>query len=608
LNHYFKKINILTLSGEIMCGIVACLLNDNAATVLLECVRKLEYRGYDSVGIATLSGEIYIKKDEGKIDEVQKKLDLTNIPGNMGIAHVRWATHGLPTGKNAHPHTDCKKRIAVVHNGIIENYKELKDVLQDEGHIFTSDTDTEVIAHLIEKYMEMGNNLEAATRLATKDIQGSYAIAAISADEPNKIIGVRKESPLIVGVGETESFIASDVPAILEHTKKVIYLNDNEMVVLDPTGVLVKDMDGNVLDKKVNTIEWTSDMAEKGGYKHFMLKEIHEQPEVIKNTLLEFSEIEKVVSKFLEFKRICFVACGTSYHASLVGKYLFETLLGIPTDVVLASEFIFSEGALDEETLVIFISQSGETADTLKALKIANKKSETLAIVNVLGSTATREANHVIYTRAGPEIGVAATKTYVCQLISIYMLAIAMSKDKKLLKTLQMVPSYMKNALEMEDKIIQIAKKYKDSSDFFFIGRGFSYPTALEGALKLKEITYIHGEGYAAGELKHGPLALIDDDIPVLAVVPPGYSHDKTLSNIEEVKARGAKIIALGSSEDDALRSEANDIMGLNGEITEMLSPIPYVVPLQLLSYYISVERGIDPDKPKNLAKCVTVE
>jgi glucosamine--fructose-6-phosphate aminotransferase (isomerizing) len=411
-----------------------------------------------------------------------------------------------------------------------------------------------------------------------------------------------------VGVGETESFIASDVPAILEHTKKVIYLNDNEMVVLDPTGVLVKDMDGNVLDKKVNTIEWTSDMAEKGGYKHFMLKEIHEQPEVIKNTLLEFSEIEKVVSKFLEFKRICFVACGTSYHASLVGKYLFETLLGIPTDVVLASEFIFSEGALDEETLVIFISQSGETADTLKALKIANKKSETLAIVNVLGSTATREANHVIYTRAGPEIGVAATKTYVCQLISIYMLAIAMSKDKKLLKTLQMVPSYMKNALEMEDKIIQIAKKYKDSSDFFFIGRGFSYPTALEGALKLKEITYIHGEGYAAGELKHGPLALIDDDIPVLAVVPPGYSHDKTLSNIEEVKARGAKIIALGSSEDDALRSEANDIMGLNGEITEILSPIPYVVPLQLLSYYISVERGIDPDKPKNLAKCVTVE
>jgi len=591
-----------------MCGIVACLLNDKAAPVLLECVRRLEYRGYDSVGIATLSGDIYIKKGEGKIDDVQKKLDLTNIPGNMGIAHVRWATHGLPTGNNAHPHIDCKKRIAVVHNGIIENYKELKDILQDEGHIFTSDTDTEVIAHLIEKYMEMGNGLEAATRLATKDIKGSYAIAAISADEPNKIIGVRKESPLIVGVGDNESFIASDVPAILKHTKKVIYLNDNEMVVLDPSGVLIKDMDGNILDKKVNIIEWSSDMAEKGGYKHFMLKEIHEQPEVIKNTLMEFSEIEKVVAKFPEFKRICFVACGTSYHASLVGKYLFETLLGIPTDLVLASEFIFSEGALDAKTLVILISQSGETADTLKALKIANKKSETLAIVNVLGSTATREADHVIYTRAGPEIGVAATKTYISQLISIYMLAIAMNGDNKLLETLQIVPNYVKHALEREDEIIQIAKKYKDSSDFFFIGRGFSYPTALEGALKLKEITYIHGEGYAAGELKHGPLALIDDDIPVLAVVPPGESHDKTLSNIEEVKARGARIIALGSSEDEALRSEANDIIGLKEEITEMLSPIPYVVPLQLLSYYISIERGIDPDKPKNLAKCVTVE
>jgi glucosamine--fructose-6-phosphate aminotransferase (isomerizing) len=591
-----------------MCGIVACIINDKAAPVLLECVRRLEYRGYDSVGIATLSGDLYIKKGEGKIADVQKRLELTDIPGNMGIAHVRWATHGLPTGKNAHPHTDCKKRIAVVHNGIIENNKELRAKLQDEGHIFTSDTDTEVLPHLIEKYMDMGNSLEVATRLTTKDIQGSYAMAAISADEPNKIIGVRKESPLIVGVGETESFIASDVPAILDHTKNVIYLNDNEMVILESEGVVIKDMDGNILDKEVHTIEWTSDMAEKGGYKHFMLKEIHEQPDVVKNTLMEFSEIEKVVDKFSEFNRICFVACGTSFHASLVGKYLFETLLGIPTDVILASEFIYSKGALDEQTLVILISQSGETADTLRALKIANKRSETLAIVNVLGSTATREADHVIYTRAGPEIGVAATKTYVSQLTSIYMLAIAMNGDKKLLEKLKMVPDYMKHALEAEDHIIEIAKKYKDSFDFFFIGRGFSYPTALEGALKLKEITYIHGEGYAAGELKHGPLALIDDDVPVLAVVPPGESHDKTVSNIEEVKARGASVIALGSFEDDDLRSEAHDIIGFEEEITEILSPLPYVVPLQLLSYYISVERGIDPDKPKNLAKCVTVE
>lgn len=591
-----------------MCGIVACIINEEAAPVLLECVRRLEYRGYDSVGIATLSGDLYIKKGEGKIDDVQERLELTDIPGNMGIAHVRWATHGLPTGINAHPHTDCKKRISIVHNGIIENYKEIKDKLQSEGHVFNSDTDTEVLAHLIENYMEMGNGLEVATRLATKDIKGSYAIAVVSADEPDKIIGVRKESPLIVGIGDNESFIASDVPAILDHTNKVIYLNDLEMVILGTDGVVVKDMDGNMVEREIHTIEWTSDMAKKGGYDHYMLKEIHEQPDVVRNTLMEYSEIEKVVEKFSDFKRVCFVACGTSYHASLVGKYLFETLLGIPTDVVLASEFSFTEGALDESTMVILISQSGETADTLKALRMASKKAKTLAIVNVLGSTATREADHVIYSRAGPEIGVAATKTYVSQLTCIYMLAIAINGDKKLLDEINRVPDYMKNTLKREDSIIEIAKKYRDASDFFFIGRGFSYPTAMEGALKLKEITYIHGEGYAAGELKHGPLALIDDEIPVLAVVPPGKSHDKTLSNIEEVKARGANVIAIGSLEDDLLKSEAHDFFGFEGEISEIISPIPYVVPLQLLSYYISVERGIDPDKPKNLAKCVTVE
>jgi len=591
-----------------MCGIVACIIKDNSAPVLLESVRRLEYRGYDSVGIATLSKDIYIKKGEGKIDDVESRLVLTDIPGNMGIAHVRWATHGLPTGKNAHPHTDCKKRIAVVHNGIIENYKDIKDNLQAEGHIFVSDTDTEVIPHMIEKYMDMGNGLEVATRLAIKDIKGSYAIAAISADEPDKIIGVRKESPLIVGIGDQEFFIASDVPAVLDHTNQIIYMDDNEMVILEPDGVIIKDIDGVVVDKEIHTIEWTSDMAEKGGYKHFMLKEIHEQPEVVKNTLMEFPEIEKVVSKFSNFNRVCFVACGTSYHASLVGKYLFETILGIPTDVVLASEFIFSERALNENTLVIFISQSGETADTLRALKIANKKSETLVIVNVLGSTATRNANHVIYSRAGPEIGVAATKTYVSQLICIYMLVIALNGDDKLLYDLKKIPDHMKSALEDEEHIIEIAKKYKDARDFFYIGRGFSYPTALEGALKLKEITYIHAEGYAAGELKHGPLALIDDEIPVLAVVPPGNSHDKTLSNIEEVKARGASVIAVGSNNDHVLKSEAHDFIGFDDQINELMSPIPYVLPLQLLSYYISVERGIDPDKPKNLAKCVTVE
>lgn len=592
-----------------MCGIIGCILeNKEAAPVLLECVKRLEYRGYDSIGIATSGSDIKIKKDKGKIDEVHANLGLTDLPGKMGIAHVRWATHGLPTKENAHPHTDCKNRIAVVHNGIIENYKELKSQLEEEGHIFKSETDTEVIPHLIEKYMEQGNNLEAATRLATGDLKGSYALAVISRDEPNKVIGARKESPLIVGKGTGEYFIASDVPAILQHTNNVIYLEDNEMVILSEDGITIKDFIGNIVEKEVFVIDWTPDMAEKGGYDHFMLKEIHEQPKAVKNTLREASEIKKIVQSFPKFNRVCFVACGTSYHASLIGKYLFENLVKIPTDVTLASEFEYSAETLDENTLVIVITQSGETADTLKALRLVNHKAKTLAIVNVVGSTVTREAEYVVYTRAGPEIGVAATKTYISQLTSIYLLAICMSGRMELLEKLENIPDYMESALEKEDFIKKIARKYKDARDFFFIGRGFSYPTALEGALKLKEITYIHAEGYAAGELKHGPLALIDEGIPVVAVVPPGKIHDKTLGNVQEVNARGAHVIGLGSSKDEDLKSETNDIIEFEDEIDEIFSAIPYVIPLQLLSYYISVMKGIDPDKPKNLAKCVTVE
>lgn len=592
-----------------MCGIIGCILdNKNAAPVLLECVKRLEYRGYDSVGIATSGSEIKIKKDKGKIDNVQESLNLTNLPGEMGIAHVRWATHGLPTKENAHPHTDCKNKIAVVHNGIIENYKELRSKLVKEGHIFKSETDTEIIPHLIEKYMDEGNNFEISVRLAVENLKGSYALAAISCDEPNKVVGVRKESPLIVGKGETEFFIASDAPAILQHTNNIIYLDDNEMVILTEDGITIKNSDGNIIRKEVFVIDWTPDMAEKGGYNHFMLKEIYEQPEAVKNTLLEAPEIQKIVQNFPEFNRICFVACGTSYHASLIGKYLFEKLVGIPTDVTLASEFEYSADTLDEKTLVIVITQSGETADTLKALRMVNHKAKSLAIVNVLGSTVTREAEYIIYTRAGPEIGVAATKTYICQLTCIYLLAIFMGGKEALLEQLQNIPKYMESALEKEDLIKEISQKYKDANDFFFIGRGFSYPTAMEGALKLKEITYIHGEGYAAGELKHGPLALIDDGVPVVAVAPPGKSHDKTLSNVEEVKARGAKVIGLGSYDDDDLRSEVHDLIEFENEIDEMFSAIPYVIPLQLLSYHISVLKGIDPDKPKNLAKCVTVE
>jgi glutamine---fructose-6-phosphate transaminase (isomerizing) len=595
---------------KLVCGIVGCILKDNnAAPVLLECVQRLEYRGYDSVGIATYSSSgIKIKKDKGKIDDVSKELHLEELPGEMGIGHVRWATHGLPTQINAHPHTDCEGKIAVVHNGIIENYKEIRDQLENEGHLFKSQTDTEVIPHLIEKYHKDGTDLEEAMNQAINKLHGSYAFAVISVDEPNKIMGVRKESPLILGVGDGEYYLASDAPAILQHTRRIIYLADHETFIIDSDGITVKNRQGQVIDKKVETIKWTPEMAQKGGYPHFMLKEIHEQPEAVKNTLFEVSEIEKVVNSFPKFKRITFVACGTSYHASMVGKYLFEGILGLPTDVILASEFEFAADALDPESLVIFISQSGETADTLKALRLANKKAETLAIVNVLGSTATREADHVIFTRAGPEIGVAATKTYISQLTCIYLLAACMSGNKELLEELQNIPGYMEEVISYEGEIQNMAGKYKDAQDFFFIGRGYSYPTAMEGALKLKEITYIHGEGYAAGELKHGPLALIDDDVPVVAVVPPGESHDRTLSNVEEVKARGANVIALGASNDDVLEFEAQDMIKFPPKVKELISPLIYVVPLQLLSYHISVKRGIDPDKPKNLAKCVTVE
>lgn len=592
-----------------MCGIVGCILKEEkAAPILLECLKKLEYRGYDSVGIATVSSKIKVKKDNGKISEVDEKIGLSQLPGRMGIAHVRWATHGVPTKINSHPHTDCRGNIAVVHNGIIENFKELKDELIKKGHVFQSETDTEILPHIIEEYMSLGYDLESALRESLKRIRGSYAIAVMTSLEPDKIIGARKESPLIVGKGEKENFIASDAPAILKHTKNIIYLEDDEMVILDGEEIIIKNKQGEVIHKEVDVIDWTPDMAEKGGYDHFMIKEIHEQPEAIKNTLMELAYIKKTVERIGKIKRICFVACGTSYHASLIGKYLLENLGGIPTDVILASEFKYAANTLDDKTLLIFISQSGETADTLKALKIAKEKSKTLAIVNAVGSTATREADHVIYTRAGPEIGVAATKTYISQLTCIYMLAGLFSGQSSLIDKLNEIPDIIETILENEESIKTIAQKYKDAQDFFFIGRGFSYPTAMEGSLKLKEITYIHGEGYAAGELKHGPLALIDDDVPVVAVVPPGESHDKTLSNVEEVRARGGSVIAVGASQDENLKYEADDMIGVDDSIYEIMSPLTYVVPLQLLAYYMSVARGIDPDKPKNLAKCVTVE
>ncbi|WP_407374179.1 glutamine--fructose-6-phosphate transaminase (isomerizing) [Methanobrevibacter sp.] len=594
-----------------MCGIVGCILKEeeDVAPILFDCISKLEYRGYDSIGLATFSeGKIHIKKDKGKIKEVDKSLNLRDMPGNFGIAHVRWATHGDPSKLNAHPHVDEENQVAVVHNGIIENYLEIKEKLILEGHVFKSETDTEVIPHLISKFMAEKFDLEHAVRKTIDIIEGAYAIAAISLNEPDKIVATRKDSPLIVGLGEKGYYLASDSPAILKYAKDIIYPEKGEIVIIDRDGVVVHDEFDNVVNKDIETINWTPEMAEKEGYDHFMIKEINEQATAVRNTLTQKENIQEIIDDIGDVQRICFVACGTSYHASLTGKYLIESLAGIPTDVILASEFKYSANTLNEKTLVIFISQSGETADSLKALDVANQTSITLGIVNVAGSAITRRAQYVIQTQAGPEIGVAATKTYVAQLTSIYLLAALISKNEDLLRELDRVPVFIDEVLDEVDNVKELSKRYNYARDFFYLGRGYSYPTALEGALKLKEITYIHGEGYAAGELKHGPLALIDEGIPVVVIIPPGDNYRKTMSNLEEVKSRGANVLAIGSADDESLKSKANAVIPINDEVKEIIAPLVYIVPLQLIAYYITLEKGHDPDKPKNLAKCVTVE
>ena len=595
-----------------MCGIVGCVLKEKkAAPILLDSISKLEYRGYDSVGIATaVDRKINLKKDAGKIKEVDKKLDLKDMEGSFGIAHVRWATHGDPNKTNSHPHLNMDRTIAVVHNGIIENSAEIKEELIGEGYKFKSETDTEVIPHLLDKYMKTGLDLENALRKVLDVIHGSYAIAAICVDEPGRVVATRKDSPLIVGIGKGEYFVASDYPAILKYARDIIFPEQGEIVVLNPDGVTVKDEYDNVINKEVTTINWSPEMAEKGGYDHFMIKEINEQDTAIQNTLTQRENVQQIVDELKgDINRVVFVACGTSYHASLIGKYLIEPLAGIPTEVLLASEFKYSARTLDEKTLVIFISQSGETADTLKALDIANETSKTLAIVNVVGSSMTRRAQYVIQTQAGPEIGVAATKTYVSQLTAIYLFAGLLAGDEELLSKLEKVPNYINEILKDSDVIKQLSVKYRYAKDFFYLGRGYAYPTALEGALKLKEITYIHGEGYAAGELKHGPLALIDKGIPVVVLLPPGENLEKTMSNLEEVRARGADVLAIGARKDKEQFTHAKDIFLINDDVDEIIAPLVYIVPLQLLSYYVAISKeGVDPDKPKNLAKCVTVE
>lgn len=592
-----------------MCGIVGCILKkkENVAPILFHCISKLEYRGYDSVGMATYDNSISVKKAKGDIETVNDKLHFKTMKGSLGIAHTRWASTGRPTDANAHPHLDNTESVAVIHNGTLENYSELKKELMEEGHKFHSTTDSEVIPNLIKKFMAEGLGLEQAVRKTGKKLKGSYAIAAISKDEPDKIVATRKDSPLIVAYGKIGYFIASDTPAVLDYARDIIRPKECEIAILTRDGIEIHDENGENVKWESKHIDWTPEMAQREGHPHFMIKEIIEQSEAVKNTLGQKANIQKVIDEIGDVKRICFVACGTSYHASITGKYLIESLAGIACDVVIASESKYTAKTWDEDTLVIFISQSGETYDSRMALKEARKTSKTLAIVNVAGSAMTDEAQFVIQTQAGPEIGVAATKTYIAQLTAIYVFAGLLSKNKTLIDEMYKVPQYIDEVISQREDIREISKRYDFAENVFYLGRGFSYPVALEGALKLKEITYIHAEGYAAGELKHGPLALINEKVPVIVVIPPGDDYAKTMTNIEEVRARGAIVLSVGAKGDETLAKNSKEVIEINPDVTDIIAPLVYTVPLQLISYYVTVDKGHDPDKPRNLAKVITV-
>jgi len=609
-----------------MCGIIGYIGNREAAPLMIEGLKRLEYRGYDSAGFCTVNNnQTLIQKDVGKIQEVEKKVNLNGFNGFVGISHCRWATHGGVTKENAHPHTDCKNMISIVHNGIIENFSELKEKLMEKGHKFSSSTDTEVIAHLIEDNYD--GNVEEATRIALRQIEGSYALGIVCAKEPQKLIAARNESPLILGIGKEENFIASDVPAILKHTNNVIYLENREIAILTKNGFEVKSMDGILLNKKINNIDWDSELAEKSGYDHFMLKEIHEQPRAITETLNGRVEDGKVnIKEELNFSdeeleninRIIIVACGTSWHSALAGEFMLEELAKIPVEVEYASEFRYRHPIINENTLVIAISQSGETADTLAAIREAKRNNaKVLSIVNVKGSSIDRESDSVLYTYAGPEIGVASTKAFTTQLVVLYLFTLFMANLKRslddgkiseLLGKLRKLPLQMESLLSKENDIRKIAEIYKDKTNSLFLGRGVNFPLALEGALKLKEVSYLHAEGYPAAEMKHGPIALIDKNMPVLFIATKDdYTYKKVLGNIHEVKARNGIIIAIATEGDEEVAKIA-DYMVYIPKTLYILSSILTAVPLQLLAYYVAVDRKLDPDKPRNLSKSVVVE
>jgi len=609
-----------------MCGIVGYIGSGEATEYIFDGLKRLEYRGYDSAGIATIAGgSMDRRRGEGKLINLEKKLRDEPLAGTIGIGHTRWATHGRPTEFNAHPHTDGSGKITVVHNGIIENYMPLKEKLIEKGHRFVSQTDTEVLAHLIED--EFDGDLEAAVRAALKRVEGAYAIGVISTHDPDTLIAGRKSSPLILGLGDNENFIASDVPAILPYTRKIIYLEDEEIAVLTRAGVTVKGLDGNVIEKKTETIEWNPVLAEKGGYDHFMLKEIYEQPQVIRNTIggrtdeehakIYLEEMALTVEEVKKLKHIYIVACGTAYYSGFVGKYMIEQLARVQVEVDFASEFRYRNPIVDETTLVIVISQSGETADTLAALREAKKRgAKVIGIVNVKGSSIAREVDGVLYIHAGPEIGVASTKAYMAMLIALILIAIQFGRmrelvdvpeARRLIRELKRLPRLIERTLADVGDLQEISEAYFEARDFLYLGRGINFPTAMEGALKLKEISYIHAEAYAAGEMKHGPIALIDRNMPVLCIATKSDTYDKVLSNIQEVKAREGHIIALVTEGDEEILKYTRDVITVP-ETEEVLSPIVNVVPLQLLAYYIALRRGSDVDQPRNLAKSVTVE
>jgi len=609
-----------------MCGIIGYIGSREAVPLLLDGLKRLEYRGYDSAGLAVLrDGKIAVRRSVGKLANLEKAVNGAGLNGTVGIGHTRWATHGKPSEQNAHPHRSGP--LVLVHNGIIENYAALQARLQQEGYRFESETDTEVMAHLIARNLKGGRGLEGAVRAATKEVRGSYAIAVLCEGEPQTIIAARSGCPLVVGMSEHGALAASDVTAILAHTRDVVFLEDDELAVLSTNGLVVKDAKGKPVTRAATRIAWDAAAAEKGGYPHFMLKEIHEQPQVILDTMrgrysyergeADLPDIGLTPAQFADVHRVWIVACGTSWHAALVGKYLIEEMVGAPVQVDIGSEFRYRNPLIGPGDLLIAISQSGETADTLAAAREAKRQgTRVVSICNVVGSTLARESDGVLFTHAGPEIGVASTKAFTAQLTALYLLSLHLGRvrgtvsveaGRTWLDRFVTLPTHVQHLLDREAELVAIATRYHTKRNFLYLGRGINYPIALEGALKLKEISYIHAEGYAAGEMKHGPIALIDEDMPVVVLAPRDRLYEKTVSNLMEVKARGAPVIVFGTAGAREFGKAADAVFAIP-DVHPLLSPILFAVPLQLLAYHIAVLLGTDVDQPRNLAKSVTVE